>query len=381
VAGKVGDWTFRTDGAGVAERLPEFRPVTGEVLHIKSDAGSTAKAESEPLEVGIPYQVSWWMYAAAEPYDDIVVYQGSDEQAKETDIAVIFRESEEKLPATPDEWQGMVWVQDAAGWHSVAQLRRPGWHRFRLDRKSENDVELLINGEVIGSYPARSARPVRRVAVGDFSASEGAGEAYWGQMQVSQGAGEAGKAVLVSKWTLAATGSGAAEQGQAFEEVRRAHLYLKCDSESPAEAKWGTFALEVPYHFWCQVYVSQEPYQDFCVIGPLDREGQPADVELSFDDGEQQAGAGPDKQGFVWVTDAKGRHQVGSVTRGVWHDFAMSRQTGTKVAILIDGRPVGTFLSRSANPVVAYRFGDFSRRSSRGEAYWYRIRAVQVPKE
>jgi hypothetical protein len=156
---------------------------------------------------------------------------------------------------------------------------------------------------------------------------------------------------------------------------------VKCDNEAPAEAKWGTFTISVPYHFWCQAYVSDEPYRDFSVIGPLDREGQPTDVELSFEDGEQQAGAGPDKQGFIWVTDAEGRHQVGSVARGVWHEFAMSRQTATKVALLIDGRPVGTFLSRSANPVAAYRFGDFSRRSSRGEAYWYRIRAVQVPKE
>lgn len=381
VAGKVGDWTFRTDGAGVAQRLPEFRPVSGDLLHIKSEADSTAKAEAGPLEVCIPYQVSWWMYATGDPYDDMVVYQASDEQGQQTDIVVIFRESEEKLPATPEEWHGMVWVQDAAGWHSVAHLRRPGWHRFRLDRKSEKEVALLINGEVIGAYAAPSARPVRRIALGDFSASEGAGEAYWAQMEMSQATGEAGAQTLVSKWDLVKTAGAIAEQGQAFEQVRRAHLYVKCDNEAPAEAKWGTFTISVPYHFWCQVYVSQEPYQDFCVVGPLDSEGQPTDVELSFEDGEQQAGAGPDKQGFIWVTDAEGRHQVGSVTRGVWHEFAMSRQTSTKVALLIDGRPVGTFLSRSANPVVAYRFGDFSRRSSRGEAYWYRIRAVQVPKE
>jgi hypothetical protein len=381
LAGKIGDWAFRTEGAGVAERLPEFRPVTGDVLHIKSDASSTAKAESEALAVAVPYQVSWWMYATGEPYDDMVVYQAMDEEGKDTDISVIFRESEEKLPATPDEWQGMVWLQDAAGWHSVAQLRRPGWQRFRLNRKSEKEVELLINGEVIGSYPALSARPVRRISVGDFSVSEGTGEGYWNQMQVSPGAGAAGKEAVVSKWGLAATGSGAAEQGLGFEEIRRAHLFVKCGGEAPAEAKWGTFMIEVPYHFWCRVYVSEEPYRDFCVVGPLNRGGNPTDIELSFDDQEAPAGAGPDQQGFIWVADAEGKHQVGSVTRGVWHEFAMSRQTKTQVALLIDGRPAGTFVSRGADPVAAYRFGDFSRRSSRGEAYWYRIRLVQVPKQ
>jgi hypothetical protein len=380
VAGRMGHWTIKTEAGAVAQTKAEFQSVRGDLVHLSSDDESTATAESDPFEARMPYSCSWWFYVTREPYDDLVIYRARDADGDPTDVTVMLRELRAKVPEDPEEWRGALWVQDRDELQSVCHLRRPGWRLFSLVRKSEDEVELLIDREVVGTYAARSAQPAQRIELGDFSATDGAGKAYWGEMKISAASEGTGHEISPGHWRLAATGTGKAEQGSEFETVRRTHLYLRTDTESRCEAEWGTITVQMPYHFWCQVYVSEEPYQSFSVICPLGADGQPTDIQLIFDDEAGAADSEAAEQGFVWVTDAEGRHSVGSVTRGVWHDFAISRRSQREVALWIDGVPVKTFTARGRGPVASYRFGDFGSRSSRGEAYWSRIGLVPIPK-
>jgi len=386
LAGRAGGWTLRARGDGVAQTWPDFRPVAGPLLHLRSENQSTASAETEAPKLTLPYAVSWWIYVTQEKYDDLIVYQAKDEQGAPTDVKLMFREAEAKLPANPEEWRGIVWVEDGSGCHSVAPIGRPGWHRLCLDRKSESAVDLLIDGTLVGTYAARSAKPARLIEVGDFSASDGAGEAYWGEVRIAPGGeGSAGEATL-GGWRCAAFGAGVAELDRGCEGVRQANLYLRSSSKASCEAEWGTLGreIEIPYHFWCQVYVSEQPYQDFKVVCPLAADGQPTDIEIEFDEKPDAAASGssePSQQGFIWVTDAQGRHSMGSVARGVWHEFAITRRKPGEVALWIDGAPVKTFASRSAKPAASFRFGDAASETTCGEAYWFWIRLVQIPKE
>ncbi len=380
----MGHWQLRAEGSASAQTQPEFAPVAGDLLHLRSEARSTASASAPLGEPTIPYRVSWWLYVIGDMYDDFVVYQAKDSAGEPTDITLMLRETWEKLPQSPDDWHGMVWVRDAKGDHSVAHLRRPGWHRLEIARKSEQEVELRINGDVIGTYQARGLKPAREVEVGDSSTSEGAGEAYWGATVITCGQGPAAVQSAVRAWRVQATEGGRAEQGSEFQEVRRAQLYLRDVAGKEAarcQAEWGQVQVAVPYQFWCQVYVSEQPYQAFSVVCPLTREGKPTDIEVQFEDEPGAAGEKGPQQGFVWVVDREGRHGVGSVTRGVWHELILRRRTAQEVDLLIDGRPVHTFASRSTDPVASYRFGDFAAENQAGEAYWYRIGLVQVPKD
>jgi hypothetical protein len=380
-AGKMGGWTMRTEGEAAAQRQAKFHPLQGDLLHVRSDEESTATADSGPFQVSIPYRCSWWLYVTGERYDDLVIYRARDAADDPTDVMVLLRE----FPENPEDWHGVLWVEDRDGLQSVRHLRRPGWRLFSLVRKSEDGVDLLVDHELVGTYAARSAKPAQRIELGDFSASDGAGEAYWGEMAVALGLEGSGERVFAGSWQLDATGTATAEEADASEEVRRAHVYLRSSTESPCEAEWGPIAIGVPYHFQCQVYVSDDPYRDFTVISPLGADGQPTDIQLIFSD--EAGAAAPEAadpevadQGFVWVTDAEGRHSVGSVTRGVWHDFAISRRSQKEVALWVDGAPVKSFATRGPGPVASYRFGDFGSQSSCGEAYWDRIRLIPIPK-
>ena len=376
--GQVGHFTLRTKGKAAAHIMPDFRPVAGPILHLRADGSSTARAECEIPDLQPPYELSYWFYVTLERYDDLVIYQAADGGGEPTDITVMLREAETKMPPSPDDWHGMVWVKDAGAMRSVCNLRRPGWHRVRIARKSEREVSLAVNGEVIGTYQARSPRPASRIELGDLSSTDGSGEAYWGRTTIRAGEGPD---VSLDAWKLAATGTGAAEQGLGFDEVRTAHLYLRRDASSSCDAQWGPVEMEVPYQFWCQVYVSESPYQHFNVICPLDGEGQPTDLQVEFNDGEAGAAGEAPAEGFVWVVDAEGRHNVGSITRGVWHELTIRRRKEHTVDLLIDGVPVKTCPSRSTKPVASYRFGDFDADSSAGEAYWYKIRLLKIPRE
>jgi len=373
--GQVGHFTLRTKGKAAAHIMPEFRPVAGPILHLRADAPSTARAERELPEVGPPYELSFWFYVTMERYDDLVVYGAKDEKGEPTDVTVMLREAPTKMPASPDEWQGMVCVKDAEALKSVGDLRRPGWHRVNIARTSETEVSLSVNGQVIGTYRALSARPARRIELGDFSSSDGAGEAYWARAGLRAGDK---RDVSLDPWQLTATGKGAAEQGLGFDEVRTAHVYLRSDAASSCDAQWGPVEMEVPYQFWCQVYVAERPYQHFAVISPFDGDGAPTDLQVEFHDGESGE---PPSEGFVWVTDAQGRHNVGSITRGVWHELTIRRRKERTVDLLIDGALAKSCPSRSTKPVASYRFGDFEADSSVGEAYWYKIRLLKIPRE
>ena len=381
VAGQMGGLTVKTEGGAVAQKKPEFQPVRGDLVHLSSDDDSTATAESSPFEARIPYSCSWWLYVTGEPYDDLVIYKARDADGDPTDVTLLLRELRAKFPDNPEDWHGALWVEDGDGLQSVSHLRRPGWRLFSLVRKSESEVDLLVDREVVGTYAARSDKPAQRIELGEFSSSDGAGEAYWGEISITAASGGADEQTSPGPWRLAATGAGRAEQGSEFEKVRQAHLYLRTETESRCEAEWGTISIRAPYHFWCQVYVSDDPYRDFSVISPLGADGQPTDIQLVFDDEAGAADSEAAEQGFVWVTDAEGRHSVGSVTRGVWHDFAISRRSQTEAALWIDGVPLKkTFAARGAGPVASYRFGDFGSQSSCGEVYLYRIRLVPIPK-
>jgi len=382
-AGRMGQWTLQSKGGAKAQTLPDFRPVSGDILHLKSEAASTATAESKELDLAIPYQVSCWIYVTDKRYDDLVVYGANDQEGQPTDITVMFREDPGKLPVSPEDWHGLVWVQDGKECHSVSYLRRPGWHRLAVSRKSEGEVALLINGEEVGTYPARSPKPARRLRLGDFSAADGYGEAYWGEVTTTSGEGAGNKEVALGGWQLSATGGGAAEQGGECEEARCVHLYLESGPQSSSEAVWGTVTVGVPYQFWCQVYVSEQPYHEFNLVLPLDREGKPTDLQVILDDGDggSPAASAESKKASVWVVDEKGRRQVGSLTRGVWHEVMMQRRKLTQVGLLLDGMPVDNFVSPSSNPVASYRFGNMEPEAAAGEAYWYRIRLVQVPRD
>ena len=380
VAGQMGDWTIKAKGKAVAQTWPEFRPVAGDLLRLSSDADSTTRAECETGEISIPYRISWWIYVVNARYDDLVIYHARDEDGEPTDVSVMFREHPDKMPLSPDDWHGMVWIEDAEGCRSVSHVLRPGWHHFEIVRKSQEAVEFAIDGNAIGTYSARSEKPAAGLIVGDLSSTDGSGEAYWGAVIVSVGEGQTAREIAIAKWMLTATGAGLAEQGIGLEKVRFSHLFLRSHPGSGAEAEWGTVRVEVPYQFWCQVYISDDPYQSFSVICPLDADGQPTDFEILFDDADAASASEVPEEGFVWVVDAEGRHNVGSITRGVWHQMTIRRRTRSAVALLIDDVPLGTFISRSEKPVVSFRFGDFSAQQSAGEAYWYRIRLVQVPK-
>jgi len=371
-------------GGAVAQTRPTFAPAAGPALHLLSQDNSTATARCEVSGVSVPYRVSWWLHVEAETYDDFVIYQASDEAGQPTDVTIMFRERPEKMPESPEDWRGMVWVQDAAGPKSVCSIRRPGWHRVEVVRKSAGEVVVRINSEEIGTYQARSGKPARKIEVGDANASEGAGEAYWAGLQVTSGLAGASKVVAASPWVSSATGAGLSDYGVGLDEVEKAHLYLHNrpgKEPSKCEAVWGDVKVEIPYQFWCQVYVSEQPYQDFSVICPFGGEGKPTDVEVEFQDPGARAAPGTPAEGFVWVIDANGRHAAGSASRGVWHEIIMRRQSPREVIVLIDDRPVGTFASRSQAPVTRYRFGDFGADQQRGEAYWYRIRLVPIPKD
>ena len=379
--GQAGQFTIRAKGRAAAQTLPDFHPVAGRILHLQSVEAATAKAEWQTAPLQPPYEVSGWVYLAGASYDDLILYRARDDKGEPTDVTVMLREHASKMPDSPDDWHGALWVEDAEGCRSVASVRRPAWNKICVARKSEQEVTVLVNGEAAGSFRARSARPAARIEVGDFSASDGSGEAYWGGMVVSVGQGPTAKQLSVEPWELSATGGGTAEQGLGFDEARRAHLYLQSAEGTSCEAEWGTVRMEVPYQFWCQVYVSEEPYRNFNLICPLDGEGNPTDLQVELDDGEQQAGGEASPVGFVWVIDAEGRHNVGSIARGAWHELTIRRRKERTVDLLIDGVPVKSCPSRSSKPVASYRFGDFSSESSVGEAYWYKIRLVHVPKE
>ncbi len=379
-AGQKGHFTMRSEGKAVAQTLPDFGPVAGELLHIRTDAASAATATSNPLDVTFPYAARWWFYVTAERYDDFLVYQSVDAKDKPTDVTIMLREAQEKLPPSPDDWRGMVWIHDANGCQSVTQLRRPGWHHISLARKGENEVEVEIDRVVLGSYAARSPNPAEHIQLGDLSTEDGAGEAYWGRITIAQQTEAAAREISVDTWNMDSSAGGTAEQRIGFEKARRAHLYLQTDDTSRCDAKWGDVRVNVPYQFWCQFYVSEQPYESFCVICPLDRENMPTDFELQLDDtagSEAENGS----EGLMWVVDAEGRHNAGPLARGVWHNLAIRRRSARNVDLLIDDVSAGRYVSRSPNPVTAFRFGDFSSQSNSGEAYWYKLRLVQVPEE
>jgi len=379
--GQSGQFTIRAKGKAAAQTLPDFRPVAGPILHLQSTETGIAKAEWQAPPLQAPYEVSGWVYLAGAGYDDLILYRARDDKGEPTDVTVMLREHPSKMPESPDDWHGALWVEDAGGCRSVTSLHRPAWNKVCVARKSEQEVALIVNGQAVGSFRARSVRPAARIEVGDFSATEGSGEAHWGGMVVSVGQGPAAKQQPVGPWELSATGGGTAEQGLGFDEARRAHLYLQSAEGTSCDAEWGTVSMEVPYQFWCLVYVSDSPYHSFNLICPLDGEGNPTDLQVELDDGEPQAAGEAPAPGFVWVIDAEGRHNVGSIARGAWHELTIRRRKERAVDLLIDGMPVKSCPSRSTKPVASFRFGDSSSQSSVGEAYWYKIRLVHVPKE